>query len=258
MFEWRRFLLLARTQWAEYRKGYLWFFVVGIVIQACVWLVATSGGSHPEIFATQIQSMVYACGLVASGALFAGRYFEALGTRESALSVLMRPASGFEKFLLAFLVVGVLYPVAYTLAFQACNLPAALLAKAANAASRHPMTGPFADFTPYFPFANRKGSGGEYPLFLSVLALQALMVCSSLYFRRLAMLKGFMLAFVLLLLIMLLATVSAGNPSRLFSIWSNEADMPPAMRAWSWLVWLGVPVLLWTSACFLVRERELQ
>jgi hypothetical protein len=260
MFELRRFVLLARAQWAEYRKSYLWFFGIGIGIQACVWLVATSGGAHPEIFATQIQAMVYACGLVASGALFAGRYFEALGTRESALSVLMRPASGFEKFLLAFLVVGVLYPVAYTLAFQVCNLPAALLAKAANAASEHPLTGsyPFADFTPYFPFANRKGSGGEYPLFLSVFALQALMVCSSLYFKRLAMLKGFMLAFVLWLLIMLLAAVSDGNPSRLFSIWSTAANVPMAIRAWSWLVWTGVPVLLWASAWLLAKERELQ
>lgn len=260
MFEWRRFLLLARAQWAEHRKSHLWFFGVGIAVQACVWLVATSGGTRAQFFSTGVQGGIYACGLVASGALFAGRYFEALGTRESALSVLMRPASGFEKFLLAFLIVGVLYPIAYTLAFQICNMPAAAMAAAANATSEHPLKGPYpyADFSPYFPFVGRKPGVGEFPLFLSVLALQALMVCSSLYFKRLAMLKGFMLAFVLLLLVVLLATVSDGNPGRLFAIWSRDADTPPVLRAWSLLAWIGVPLLLWTSACLLVKERELQ
>lgn len=259
MFDWQRFLRLARAHWAEYRKAYLWFFGIGIVVHACVWLVATSGGAHAEVFSNGTQSAVYYVGYVASGVLFAGRYFEALGTRESALSVLMRPASGFEKFLLAFLIVGVLYPIAYTLAFQVCNLPAAMLARAANAASKHPLTGPypFSDFTPYFPFVSQKRGGGELALFLAVSALQALMVCSSLHFKRMAMLKGFMLAFVLWLLMMLLAAVVDGNPDRLFAIWS-QADMPVVLRAWSWLVWLGVPVLLWASACFLIRERELQ
>ncbi len=260
MFDWQRFLRLARAHWAEYRKAYLWFFGVGIAVQACVWLVGTGAGEHAETFSTGVQSTIYAVGLVASGALFAGRYFEALATRESALSVLMRPASGVEKFLLAFLIVAVFYPIAYTLAFQVCNLPAAMLARAANAASEHPLTGPYpyADFTPYFPFANHKGSSGEWPLFLAVAALQALMVCSSLYFKRLAMLKGFMLAFVLLLLLMLLATISDGNPDRLFAIWSRDADTPPILQAWSLLVWIGVPLLLWASAYFLVKERELQ
>ncbi|MFT3897634.1 MAG: hypothetical protein QM719_08050 [Thermomonas sp.] len=258
MFEWRRFLRLAGAHWAEYRRGYLWFFAVGIAIQACVWLVATGGGAHAQVFGADVQLAVYACGLVASGALFAGRYFEALGTRESALSVLMRPASGFEKFLLAFLIVGVLYPIAYTLAFQACNLPAAMLAKAANATSAHPLQGPDADFGPYLPFIGHKRGMAEYPLFLAASGLQALMVCASLYFRRLAMLKGFMLAFVLWLLVMLLAAVSDGNPGRLFAIWSGGPGAPAALQALSLLVWIGVPLLLWASAYFLVRERELQ
>lgn len=268
MFEWQRFLRLARAQWAESGRGYLWFLAIGIIVHACLWLAMTQAGMQAEVFDTDLQAIVYACGLVISGALFAGRYFEALGARESALSLLMRPASGFEKFLLAFLVVGVCYPIAYTLAFQVCNLPAAMLAESANAARLQPIPGisygfvhkTSADFSPYLPFIDRERAGGECGLFLSVLALQALMVCSSLYFKRLAMLKGFMLAFVLLLLLLLLAAISDGNPDRLFALWSQPRwiEVTAGLRIWLWAVWLGVPALLWASAAFLVRERELQ
>ena len=48
-----------------------------------------------------------------------------LSRRESGLTYLMRPGSTFEKFLLAFLVVAVLYPLAYTVAFRSatCRAP---------------------------------------------------------------------------------------------------------------------------------------
>lgn len=258
MFDLRRFLRLASVQWAEHGRGYLWFLLIGIAVHACLWLAMTGGGAHAQSFQSSVQSAVYVCGLLVTAPLFAGRYFEVLGHRESALPCLMRPASSLEKFLLALLIVGLAFPLAYTLAFQVCNVPAALLADAARGSQAIAAHSRETDFSPYLPFTDPENDDWEWAMFLAVLSLQGLMVCSGLFFRRLALLKGYVSAFVLLLLLLLLAAVSDSSPERLFALWSGNYAVPGAFAAWLWIVWLGVPALLWASAACLLRERELQ
>ncbi len=267
MFDWMRFRRLAAVHWAEHRRGWLWFFAIGIGVQFCVWLLVTTGGSHAERYDEGMQMVVFVCGYLLSSLLFAGRYYTALSRTESALTLLMRPAAAFEKTLLAILMVAVLYPLAYTLAFQVCNLPGAWLGDAARdamlATHADAKTDSYTylsrmDYGPYLPFASEASPWLERDLFLGVSALQALVLAGALYFRRVAWLKTLVALFVLLVIaIPLLAVLTGAEPHQLF--WSSTKNGPgPALLAWKWLLWLGVPALFWLSTYFLLRERELQ
>lgn len=265
MFDLRRFRRLVAVHWAEHGRGYLWFFAVGIGVHFCAWLLATSGGTERRNYGEALQLVLYVVGYLLTSVLFAGRYYTGLARRESALTLLMRPASAFEKTLLAFLLVAVFYPLAYTLAFQVCNLPGAWLGELDRAAYlRETPASEIASYVrsmkygPFLPFAANASPWMERDLFLGAAALQAMILAGALFFRRVAWLKTLVALFVLLVLAMpLLAILTDADPGRLF--WTSLKDGPnPVLLAWKWVLWLGVPALFWASTYFLVRERELQ
>jgi hypothetical protein len=265
MFDPRRFRRLAAVHWAEHGRSYLWFLGIGIAVHACVWLLVTAGGSRAERYEDGIQMFTFVGGYLLSSLLFAGRYYTALARPESTLTFLMRPASALEKALLAFLVVAVLYPLAYTLAFQACNVPGALIGEAARdvllaSKTQAQQAGYLEHMTygPFFPFTADPSPWFELDLFLGTAALQALVLAGALYFRRAAWLKTLVALFVLVVIaIPLLATLTDASPGQLF--WSQSRAGPsPALLAWKWVLWIGVPALFWVSTYFLLRERELQ
>lgn len=265
MFDLLRFRRLAAVHWAEHGRGYLWFLGIGVAVHACVWLLLTSGGSHAERYDDSTQILTFVGGYLLSSLLFAGRYYATLARPESTLTFLMRPASAPEKALLAFLVVAMLYPLAYTLAFQVCNLPGALIGEAARdvviESKERAGLGSYLEhmtYGPFFPFAADISPWFELDLFLSSTALQALVLAGALYFRRMAWLKTLVALFVLVVIaIPLLATLTDAAPGQLF--WSQSRAGPtPVLLAWKWVLWLGVPALFWASTYFLLRERELQ
>jgi hypothetical protein len=264
MFDARRFFKLATVQWAEYGRSYLWFLGIGVAVHLCVVLLTTEGGSALERYGAEAQMAIYIAGYLITGGLFALRYFAALSDRDSALTCLMRPASAFEKFLLAFLVVAVLYPLAYTLAFQICNLPGAYLGEMARdakvAATPREAFGYLGmqRFGPYLPFTDSKGIGRDVQVVLGNLFLQALILAGTLYFRRVAWLKTVVSLFVLVVLaVPLFATATGASPTLLFYDNLTRAD---TAQTWTWLaaLWIGVPLLMWLSVFFFLRERELQ
>lgn len=264
MFDLRRFRRLAAVHWAEHGRGYLWFLGVGILVHLCIWLLMTQGGSHAENYDADAQTMVYACGYLVTGLLFAGRHFAVLSRRESALTYLMRPASALEKILLAFLVVAVLYPLAYTLAFQVCNLPGAWLGDAARDvlvvakdSQRDATYLQGRGYGPYLPFANPKG-GWEWGLFLGCMAIQALVVAGMLFYRRLAGMKTLVALFLLLFVAIPLLTTAVGGQAWMLFPGTVPKHLGVGLRAWVWVLWIGVPLLFWTSNYFFLRERELQ
>ncbi|MCR6664275.1 MAG: hypothetical protein NVV60_14270 [Luteimonas sp.] len=270
MFDLRRFLRLGAVHWAEHGRGYLWFLGIGVAVHLCVWLLITDAGMKAWNYAVELQAIVYVMGYLLTGTLFAGRYFSGLSRRESALIWLMRPASTFEKFVLAFLVVAVLYPLAYTVAFQVCNLPGAWLgaiardAEVARLAAEAEANGagmvPYMramEYGPYVPLLDPKKHALELNLFLGGLSVQGLILAGMLLFRCLAWLKTLVALFVLWLGLALLAGVIGASPSNLF--WGENAHVQSALlRTWLWLLWLGVPALFWLAALFLLREREVQ
>lgn len=253
MFDLQRFLRLARVQWAERGREYLWFFGIGIIVHGLVWLLITSAGSSLIRYDKGIQQFVYVAGYVLCGVLFAGLHFSALNRRESALTALMRPASTFEKFLLTILIVGIGFPIVFTICFQVCNVPGALLAHAEQLRldTQYPMaTGPF------IPFID--GDGIEGTLFFGVTTLQALVIAGVLYFRRFAWLKTAVALFVLLFVVIpLLMTITDSNIDVLLKD-DPRWNVDSFFHFWRWVLWIGVPGLLWLSSYFLLRERELQ
>lgn len=267
MFDLRRFIKLASVQWAEHGRGYLWFLAIGIAVHLCVVLLIAAGGMAAHAYALEMQIAVFVVGYLLTSGLFAGRYFSALARRESALTLLMRPASSFEKWLLAVLVVAVLYPIAFTLAFQVCHLPAAWLAEAARDAevaanqAREQTVFPYLanlEYGPYVPFVVGGNRVLELHLLAAGAALQGLVVAGTLYFRRLALTKTLVFLFVLaIILIPLLAVVTGANPGRLLyveeSVWPRPLPLP-----WIVMVWAGMPALFWLGNLFLLREREVQ
>ena len=265
MFELRRFGRLAAVLWAENGRGYLWFLGIGVLVHFCVWLLLTQGGSRPEQYDDGLQTATYCGGYLMTAVLFAGRHFSALSRRESALTYLMRPASALEKTLLAFLLVAVAYPLAYTVAFQVCNLPGAWVGDAARDAL---LAAPGKDsnalylknrqYGPYLPFTDPKTPAWEWNLFLGTAAIQALVVAGLLFFRKAAGLKTLVAMFQLFVVaIPLLSSASGAVPFRLF-LGTPVPPGHPGLQAWIWVLWIGVPALFWASAWCLLRERELQ
>lgn len=262
MFDLRRFGRLARVQWAEHGRGYLWFLAIGVSVHLCVWLLITKGGTARHEYVQEGQVILYIVGYLLTGSLFALRYFAVLTDRGSALTCLMRPASSFEKTLLAFLVVGVLYPIAYTLAFQICNVPGALLGEVARdrfAATEFP--GGYVNrytYGPYVPFFNSQSIPDDLRTMLAGTALQALIIVGTLFFRRTAWLKTVVALFVVVvLMIPLLAIATDASPALLLG--DVARDSPEMMVRIMWATtWLAVPATFWISVYFLLRERELQ
>lgn len=263
MFDASRFLRLARAQWAEQWRGWAWFLGVCIILHFVALLLVVSGSNGFLALHFDTQRMLYFVGLFLTGPVFAGRYFQAFGNRESAGVLLMRPASSFEKWLLAVLVVLVAYPLAYSLAFQVLNLPAALYALGLKTAEVAPDPNDPASvwwslqnygvLWPWSAFSER----GTLPTVLLWLAVfKGFAVLGSLYFRALPFLKTLVVGFVVFLLLVLVVELLDGHPEQFFAWWAEE-DRPGGWRAvFLPAAWLLVPGLLWLGALFALRERQ--
>jgi hypothetical protein len=267
MFNAQRFLRLATAHWAEYRKVYAWFIAIGIMIQFVLMLIIFSDSNGFRALRTDTQGAIYYAGLFLTAPIFAARYFQLMSKRESALIILMRPASVFEKWLLAFIIVAVLYPLVYTLAFYVCNLPAALLAKAQaqNYLLLHPQNNDASYYSSYytpekydifFIWTSFKNSQELIPVFLAVTALQAFAVLGSLYFKTVPFIKTLLIAFFILLACIFISIVFRSNPDGFFEAW-RFVDFLQEPKDFMYLfTWFGVPGLLWLSCFFALKERE--
>jgi len=258
-----RFLRLARAHWAEQRRQYLGhLLVVGILyVVVLLFMLALSSGRE---FQTWTQQLFYFWGLLLTGFVFAARYFDAMTRRESALLMLMRPASVFEKWLLCMLVVGVLYPLGYSVLYLAISWPVQHIVLAIGAL--YPPTGGFsaADHALFVPLWPSDGASAallarqQMGWFIGLWALQALAVAGSLYFQRAAMLKTLALGFVLFLATLLIAALAGASDAVLFAWWLRRPVTSPAsVQILNGVLWLGLPTLLWLQAYLHLRDKEL-
>ncbi|MFZ6654778.1 hypothetical protein [Undibacterium sp. TJN19] len=65
-----------------------------------------------SMFQFSMQMSWYTGGLFTTAIIFAGRYFRHMVNPGASLIALMRPASIFEKWLLAFVIISILFPLA--------------------------------------------------------------------------------------------------------------------------------------------------
>lgn len=266
-----RFMRLWRAHWAESLHAYIWFFGVCIIVYCIMAIFALSTIGY-RAFEHNAQQTYFFAGLLATGAIFAVRYFEGLARKESALVVLMRPASTFEKWLLAFVIVALIYPVVYTLIYCTVNLPAVFLSNQmvwTELKERPTLTHlSLDDYNAFIPFVSVQHNNGlsvhnmrvvQWLLFVFFVIAQGFCVAASLYFNRLPILKTVLAGFILLIAYFIFLAISGSNPSFLITYWfdkGDEVDNPVLLAVLAWLVWLASPVLLWASAYFHLKERE--
>lgn len=259
MFDLARFRRLLNAHWAEQWRAHAWFLGIGVMVQFVATLMILS---RRATYSTEAQEVLFVVGLLLTAPLFAGRLFVGLSRPEAALVFLMRPASGFEKWLLAFLMVMVFYPLAYALAFQVCHVPAwafeyvrvqgmaaELLAQGKELSSEMQPE----KWMLWHPW--RFSDGMELVGFLVWLSMaQSFVLLGSLWFRRLPALKTVLAAFLLYLvsigLDMAFPTAAPwiGNPDRATATWQ-------VVHSYGW--WIGILLLLWLACYFALREREL-
>lgn len=268
MFDAARFSRLAKAHWAEHRRAYAWFIGIGIMVHFVLLLAVMSGKNGFSALASDGQSVFYFLGLYTTAPIFAARYFQQMSARESALLVLMRPASALEKWLLAFMFVAIAYPLVYTLAFYVCNIPAWLIAKAqmqqalqlaiANdaTATGYGMLDPDR-YKLFFVLNEVENKRGLIAIGLSLASFQAFAVLGSLYFRAMPFIKTILAAFLILLLVIGLVAVFESRPDVFFGYWQQGSHMlTQQQRALYPVAWAGVPILLWLSCLLALRERE--
>jgi hypothetical protein len=266
-----RFARLLRAHWAESWRGYVWFAVVAAIADLIfLFILFGSSSRNSTFYSLQFQEQIgwYATGLFATGIVFAGRHFMQLANPGAALIALMRPASHFEKCLLAFVCVGILFPLAYTVGYSLLNYPAVQLAKhlyvAPDVCKGCQPTIP--DFNFYVPFlttgVKQAAADGSRIFFrmqlFSVLVLwtlQALVLGGTVFFKRSAILKTLLLLFFLAV-----ALLWAQSMPQLGAFWSGiDEELVPYSAFESGLSlaqWVVLPLLLWAALFFHIKERE--
>jgi len=218
------------------------------------------------VLTTDGQQFIYFAGLFLTGPIFAARYFQTMARRESAGVLLMRPASSLEKWLLACLVVALLYPLAYSLVFNLCNVPGALVAQsraAAALATLAPEESAYMQealqperYRLFLPWQWLDDARSVAGILLYLGFLQAFAMLGSLYFHRMPFIKTVLAAFLLLPLTMLATTVTGGRAEVFLGYWGAEQS-PSGWQAWFLpAAWFLIPGLLWLACLFALRERE--
>ncbi|MFN9725903.1 hypothetical protein [Acidovorax sp.] len=262
-FSWSRFQRLARAHWAEHARQYLGHLAVTGVLYG-VLLLFTLSVSRGTVFTTGGQSAYYFWGLYLTGFVFAGRYFDGMARRESALLTLMRPASVLEKWLLCVVVVAVVYPLCYTLLFLAMSWPAQGVALALRASWQQAGAVDPQDYALFVPLVRTPlresllSIPQQWGFFIVAWALQAVAVTGSLYFRRATMLKTLALCVVLFVITVMTGALSGARGEVLVAWWNGRAgwgDM--ALHAINAVLWLALPLLLWGQTYLHLRDKEL-
>ncbi len=271
-----RFGRLLRAHMAQSRRAYLWFAgvvaIVDVILLVLMLALATkdSGGALFYSFDSDSQTMWFWVGLYITGIIFATRYFEGLSNPGATLVMLMRPASVSEKWLLAVLVVGVGFPLAFAALYAVLHLPFVMLAQTLyvvpDGYHRNPP-----DFRIYVPFFSTLASAvdarqthndlvGQMIGWLVFTSLQAFCLSGKVFFKRAAVLKMALVAFFVLLLIFILGVVSDLSFSHVTSYW--HIDPTSGLRFTFWetvlaqMVLFGVPLMLWGVVFLNLQERE--
>lgn len=270
IFDPARFGRLCRAHWAENWFEYAWFAGVTAMLDLIFVMIFFSNGARNSFQSFQFESQIvwYSSGLFVTALILAGRHFRTLTDPGPALITLMRPASNLEKCLLAFMATGVLYPLAYTLLWSLLNFPLVELA-------RHWYIAPpvcnecdykLADFRFYIPFFSAQMPQPALPdghlflrhqffMVLLLWSLQGVIVGGTLFYRRSPILRtGVSLFLLSILLVWMGVGLNAGG---FWSAADREAAPYSALEsALSLALWAGLPLLLWLTAFFHLKHRE--
>ncbi|MFZ3001555.1 MAG: hypothetical protein WA071_14600 [Undibacterium umbellatum] len=261
-----RFGRLLRAHWAEKWREYAWFVAVLVMLDLIFMAIFFSSDRHTLLRQFQFvgQMQWYLTGLFFSGIIFAGRYFKYLLNPGASLVALMRPASVFEKWLMAFLVISVFYPLAYTLLYMLLNYPAVQVAKA-MAFQVGSCESCNYDFRVYFPLLTKQLAEvsskdarmfmtGQVFFFVILSTAQAFIASGTAYFKRSPVLRTLLVLFLLFIISIWTETLPQLG---IFALNFDEVQTYSTSEyGLSLALWLGLPALLWAALYFHIKERE--
>ena len=161
------------------------------------------------------------------------------------------------------LVVGVLYPLAYSALFLLMSWPVLQLVVFV----RPLISEGVVSLDKYFLFVPWWPHGAEHAvislraqmgLWIALWAGQAFVLAGTLYFRKAGMLKALVVGFALFVLTALWIVVTGARTESLFVWWSLDAEVfTPWLHGLNALVWIVVPGLLWALVYVTLQEKEL-
>jgi hypothetical protein len=180
--------------------------------------------------------------------------------------VLHRPASSFEKILLALAIIGCVFPLAFTLAFTALNYPFIKLAQFWYVPCEK-CKNSFEEFRPFLPFVSSHKA--NMPLLFSepyiklqwlafsyYLSAQAIILGGYVFFRRYPML------FITLCMVLLfLAAMALQIPINNLGYWEYDPNSSQELSQRelfiSLFAWILIPIGLWATVYFHLKEKQL-
>jgi len=268
-FDRTRFARLWIAHWTESWRGYCWFVGIAVIVNVIFLALFFTMDQQRHVFYQfrfEAQMGLYTTGLFWTTLIFSGRHFKNLVGPGPALIALMRPASIFEKWLLTFLFVGILFPLVYTLLYSILNFPAVYVAKLLYVAQPcNHCEQPTPDFTFFIPFLTkgiRISDAAEVHTFfrlqvfilLILWSIQALVVGGTVFFKRAPILLTGLTLFLLTIVLLLF-----GSFPQLGVFWSPINDAVPHSTieyVLSLTLWIVLPCLSWIAVFFHLKERE--
>jgi hypothetical protein len=193
-FEFRRWLMLVSSHWAEHRKRYLLtLLAIGGLITAWysfLLMVDKFGPIDPFV-----QFSTFYCGIFFVGCFYASTIFSELGDKSRAIQYLSVPASHLEKLLCGILFGVVLFFLAYVVIFYLVDIPMVSLANRIVAREHQHWPGSFDPIPPselldlwnskWAPAPDRK----YHLFFFGYFAIQSAFLLGSVYFKRFSFIR---------------------------------------------------------------------
>ncbi len=251
-----RFVQYARAHFSEKKRAYVWHFAVCCMIYFILLILIN------REYETDMQMVVYYMGLLVTGAIFSLRYFSELARPESGLLELMRPVSCFEKWLLAALVTMIAYPLVYSVLFVAMTAPFNWLYTTLIQSYKDPLD--YQLFIPLKGFASPYNAKnittlGQAPLWLFYLGLNSYALATSIFFKRLPIIKSVALGFALFLVMLFLLRLGSSDIEDVVNYWFDSKSYHFHLRAFvlGILCWFVAPFLMFFSSYFFLKGRDL-
>lgn len=235
-----RFMRYVRAQLNEKKRSYFWHFAISCMIYFLVLMMVVSVNTNSRtLYNYELQWFLYYAGLFTTGAVFGLRYFSELARGESALLNLMQPVSGFEKWLLAALIIIVAYPLMYTACFAVMTIPLLV-----------------GDSEPLFiPF--RQDVIQQLPLWLFYVGMVGYALTTSVMFKRLPIIKSIALGFALFLFFMFIAALSNPDDGVVMFFFEQDVEASTRVLVAGVMIWILPNVLMWFASFRALVERDL-
>ncbi len=251
-----RFVQYARAHFSEKKRAYFWHFAVCCMIY---FILLTLINSEYE---TEVQLVVYYTGLWVTGGVFSLRYFAGLARPESGLLELMRPVSCFEKWLLAALMTMIAYPLVYSVLFVAMTAPFNWFHTTLMQSYKNPID--YQLFIPMKAFASSHNANhittlAQVPLWLFFWGLNGYALATSIFFKRLPIIKSVALGFALFLVMVFLLSLGHSDIDDVAEYWFDSKSYHFHLRAFvlGVLCWFVAPLLMFCSSYFFLKGRDL-